>query len=370
MHTEGTGSGRALVCGAGNGGHAIAAHLALIGLDVTLYTRTKAKYHRLRELGNRIRLSGIDNRTATLANVTMDIAEAMEGQDKVLLVTTATAHDFYADLIAPYATSQDFILMCPGVGGALSFASRIHRLNPTADITVAETDTLIYACRMREPGECFVKGKKNEIIYTTWPENRHDIDSFIHATYPEFQPNPNPLMGLDDSPVLHIVTMTQNAKRIANGESFNFYLEGITPAIADYMERMDAERCQVATAMGLQPRTISKWIESAYGVSPGSLYEMIQRTPAYMNGPGQPNQWPAPDTFHHRYLLEEVPVRAVPTVEIATALGIETPLYREAVDNASRLTGIDFWRTGRTINDMGLTAEDVRSWRDLYLSRR
>jgi opine dehydrogenase len=351
-----------LVCGASNGGHAIAAEIALLGYDVTLYTRTEATYRGIRDRGNRIRLDGVDTRTAQLANVTMDIAEAMDGQDKILIVTDATAHDFYARFVAPYATDQDFILMCPGIGGALSFAHRVHELNPSASISVAETDTLIYICKMLEPGHCF-KGKKNEIIYATYAPHGDRLNAFIRDVYPEFRPSDDLLMGLDDSPVFHIVGMIKNAERIANKESFDFYLGGITPSIAGHMERMDAERCRVAAAVGLQPRTVTQWLQSAYGVAPGSLYEMIRRTPAYTKKPDDLYLWPAPHTFLHRFLLEEIPLRAVPTVEIAAALGIDTPLYREAVDEASRLTGIDFWRTGRTLEDMGLSAADVRSWR-------
>jgi opine dehydrogenase len=164
--------------------------------------------------------------------------------------------------------------------------------------------------------------------------------------------------------------MIKNANRILNQENFNFYIDGISPEYAIYMEEMDKERYAVAKAVGLEPRTVTEWLNVAYGVPKGSLYEMIQKTPPYINTPENSNRSPAPRTLYHRYLLEEIPLRAVPTVEIAKIFGIPTPKYDEMINSACELTGVDFWKTGRTLDDMGLTKQDVLDWKNTYCKRR
>ncbi|MBU1974875.1 MAG: NAD/NADP octopine/nopaline dehydrogenase family protein, partial [Nanoarchaeota archaeon] len=129
---------------------------------------------------------------------------------------------------------------------------------------------------------------------------------------------------------------------------------------------MDEERKAVAVAVGIQPRGIRGWLNQVYDVPMATLHEMVQNTPAYQNTPEIPNRSPAPKTLFNRYLLEEVPLRAVPTVEIARIFRIPTPLYEHMIDESCKLTGIDFWKTGRTLKDMGLDHSEVRGWKNRY----
>ncbi len=363
--------GRILICGAGQGGHALAGYLSLVGNEVILYTTNREKEIKFNGNANLLEITGIIEGKTRLHKVTSDLERAMADQDYIFIVTNATAHQYYAKKMAKYLSGQDIILISPGIGGAMSFAHEVRKYNPQENISVTETDTLVYACKVPEIGHSHIKSAKREILYATIPSwHQSRVSGFIEEVYPQFIDAHNPLMGLDDSPALHIVGMIKNHHRILNAEDFNFYIEGITPEIADYMWEMDQERCRVAEAMGIKPRNIADWLHLAYGVKKGGLFDMIQNTPPYKNAPENPNRSPAPKTVYHRYLLEEVPLRAVPTVSIAGILKIETPKYREMIDLASEITGIDFWKCGRTIEDMGLTVKDILNWSKEYKWRQ
>ena len=234
-----------LICGAGQGGHAIAAYSALMGNEVTLYTHTPKKAEIINEKGNKLTLSGLYNAEVQLNDVTTDLEAAVKNNENIFIVTDATAHQYYAENMAPYLTNQNIILVSPGVGGALDFTQRVKKINLDSDISVSETDTLVYACKVPEIGHSYIKTEKNSILYSTVPEDR-DIGGLIHNLYPQFQNANNTLMGLDDSPVFHIVGMLKNSDRILNQEDFNFYIDGATKEATELMEKMDNERREVA----------------------------------------------------------------------------------------------------------------------------
>lgn len=355
-----------LVCGAGQGGHAISAYLSSLGHDVTLYSTTLSKVEEIQNKNLIIEAKGKLEGKFKLKSVTNNLDEAVENNEIIFIVTDANAHKYYAKNLANKLTNQNVILVSPGVGGALEFFNKIKEYNKQQKISVSETDTLVYACKVPESGVVNIKSVKNEILYATVPESNSKFDDFIYKVYPQFKDTKNPLMGMDDSPVFHIVGMVMNAQRIQNKENFNFYIDGITKEYARYMEKMDEERCKVAEAIGIIPRPIKDWLNLAYGVQKSSLFDMIQNTPPYMNTKEMTNRSPAPKTLYHRYLIEEIPLRAVPTVQIAQMFGIAVPRYVEMVNRASELTGIDFWKVGRTVTDMGLNREQILNWNKTY----
>ena len=355
-----------LVCGAGQGGHAFSGYLSLCGYDVSLYTHTPKKANIISKNDNTIKMSGIYSENAKLEKVTNNLEDAVKDTDIILIITDAQAHKYYAEKMFSYLDNQNIILMSPGVGGALEFKKIIDQNNPFNDVYVSETDTLLYSCKTPQIGHSHVKYVKHNILYTTYPEKNDTLEMFLEKEFPQFSRVDNPLMGLDDSPVFHIVGMVLNVDRILNREDFNFYIDGITDEIGNYMEEMDNERINVAKSIGLNPRSLKEWLVDAYGVQESSLYEMIQNTPPYQNTEEVPNRSPAPKTIYHRYILEEIPLRAVPTVEIANIFGLDVPCYKEMINMSSEITGINFWKTGRTIKDMGLTDKDIESWAEYY----
>lgn len=134
------------VIGAGNGGQAIAGHLALKGYKVNLYNRTYQKLHPIIEKGG-IELEGEVEGFGKLNVITDDMEKAIKDVDIVLVVVPASAHCKIAEDMLPYLRDGQIIVLNPGrTGGALEFHN-VARKRKDLDIVIAETDTFIYACR-------------------------------------------------------------------------------------------------------------------------------------------------------------------------------------------------------------------------------
>ena len=100
-----------MVIGAGHGGKAMAAHLALMGLRVVLYNRTFDHVAALKARG------GIDLESSeggphgfgSLAGVTADLGEALQDAQIIMVVVPSSAHADVAKNVAPHLKDGQII---------------------------------------------------------------------------------------------------------------------------------------------------------------------------------------------------------------------------------------------------------------------
>ena len=134
------------VIGAGNGGKAMAAHLAIMGFQVALYNRTYDHVAMIARRGG-IELEsyeGCERGFGKVALVTDKLEEAIGFADVVMVVIPSSGHAEIARKAAPYFHDGQIVLLHPGrTGGAIEFHNEVHRSGLSADITIAETETFI-----------------------------------------------------------------------------------------------------------------------------------------------------------------------------------------------------------------------------------
>jgi opine dehydrogenase len=132
---------RYTVIGAGHGGRAMAAHLALMGRDVTLYNRTPEHIAGVRARRG-IDLESYDGGPrgfARLNCVTSDMAEAVADAQVIMVVVPSSAHADVATAAAPHLKDGQIIVLHPGrTLGALEFHKALTVAGCTADVTVSE----------------------------------------------------------------------------------------------------------------------------------------------------------------------------------------------------------------------------------------
>jgi len=87
--------------------------------------------------------------------------------------------------------------------------------------------------------------------------------------------------------MLHVANCVANAGRIESGDSYKFYAEGVTPAIARLYEAINAERVAVAAALGASVPTLADWFDRVYDVRGATLVETCQRLTYNGDGPYQ-----------------------------------------------------------------------------------
>jgi opine dehydrogenase len=161
--------------------------------------------------------------------------------------------------------------------------------------------------------------------------------------------------------IMHPAGMIGNAGWIEKSRGdFYFYREGITPAIAAWIEEVDRERLQIVDRLGLKPLRFvdifhQAGLTSEEARASGSIYRAISES--------EPNRTiKSPSTLDHRYLKEDVGYGLVPMAEIGRLTGVKTPVIDSLITLASAISRTDYRSLGLTLEKMGLTgirAEDL-----------
>ena len=342
------------VIGAGHGGKAMAAHLALMGFKVTLYNRTFDHVQALKKRGG-IELESNDAGVrgfGKLELVTSDMAEALQNAQMIMAVLPSSAHMDIAKAVAPHLRDGQIIVLHPGrTCGAIEFAKVLHDQGCTADVTISEAETFIYASRSDGPAQARIFRIKDAVPLAALPATRtQQVLDAIHPAYPQFIDGINVLhTGLNNmGAIFHPALTLLNAGWIeATHGDYQFYIDGVTPSVARVLEVLDRERVTVASSLGLRARTAMEWLQMAYNTVGEDLREAIQNQPGYYG-------IKAPSTLNHRYIFEDVPMSLVPIASLGQHYGVSV----RGMDSIVRLGCIvhrtDYWRRGRTVDKLGI----------------
>jgi opine dehydrogenase len=347
-------SGRYTVIGAGNGGKAMAAHLALMGFGVTLYNRTAEHIEAIKKRG------GIDLESyeggphgfGELIAATSNMQAALSASQVIMIVTPSSAHADIAGKAAPYLQDGQIVLLHPGrTGGAIEFTKKIRDCGCTADVIVAEAETFIYASRAEGPAQARIFRIKDAVPLAALPATRtHTVLDAVNEAYPQYIDGVNVLhTGMNNmGAIFHPALTILNAGRIESTRGdFQFYIDGVTPSVSNILEVLDRERVTVAAAIGVRARTGLEWLEMAYNSKGSNLYEAIQNQSGYYG-------IKAPNTLSHRYIFEDVPMSLVPIATLGQRYGVSVRGMDSIIRLACFIHHTDYWRRGRTPETLGI----------------
>jgi opine dehydrogenase len=350
---------RYTIIGAGNGGKAMAAHLALKGFQVTLFNRTATKVEAIKQIGG-IKLESFEGGPygfGKIKKVTSNPQEAVADADIIMVVVPSSAHRKIAQQFALYFHDSQIVILNPGrTCGAIEFRKVLFDNGCTADVTVAEAETFIYASRSEGPANARIFRIKNAVPLAALPSTRtrYVLDSLADA-YVEFIDGINVLhtslnnMGAIFHPALTLL----NAGRVeSTAGEFQFYIDGVTPSTARVLEVLDRERVTVATSIGVRARTALEWLHMAYNVQGDTIYEAIQNQTGYYG-------IKAPNTLNHRYIFEDIPMSLVPIASLAQRYGVSVRGIESIIRLACFVHGTDYWRNGRTLDKLGIQGLSV-----------
>lgn len=346
------------VIGAGNGGKAMAAHIALLGHPVALFNRTFEHISVIAERG------GIDldfpegiSGFGSLALVTSDMDAALKESSLVMVVVPSSGHREIARMAAPYLRDDHTVILHPGrTGGTIEFCEVLRQQGIKTRPLVGEAETFIFASRSEGPSHVRIFRMKDSVPLATLPANRtHEALEAVHRVYPQFIHGKNVLstglnnMGAIFHPALALLNMGWIEARQGD---FEFYVDGVTPSVAKVLEVLDRERVTVGSSLGLHTRTGLQWLEMAYNAHGQDLYQAMHNQSGYVG-------IKAPQTMNHRYITEEIPMSLVPISSLGKQFGVSTL----AIDSIIRLScfihGTDYWRRGRTVETLGIQGLSV-----------
>ncbi|MBH0231531.1 NAD/NADP-dependent octopine/nopaline dehydrogenase family protein [Halobacillus yeomjeoni] len=343
------------IIGAGNGGHAFAAYLGLKGHEVYWYDIDSDVVHALNEQGG-VYVSGKLNGFAPIKYATDHIQEVIEQADIIMVVAPANAHRVIAKNCSPHLKEKQMIVLNPGAtGGALEFYQELKNNHCTADVTIAETQSLLFACRLESPGSVSIYGIKENLPMAAFPSERTESAYRILAPiFPEWVKGENVLeVSLGNlNAMLHPAPSLCSLTKIDQKQEFLHYLDGITGSVANFIEKMDEERINIGKAYGLDLPSSKQLLREFYGVEGETIDELTRNNQAYQTIAGA-------QTVSNRYFAEDIPMGLIPMSQLAKAAGVQTPTIDSIIHIVSSILDDDFSSSSRTLESMGLENKSV-----------
>ncbi len=348
------------IIGGGNGGQSLAGHLALMGFSVRLYDIFPETVEAIRSQGG-ITVEGAVDGFGPLERVTTDMQEALEGADIVMVVAPAVAHRTIAADCAPFLVDGMIVFVHPGAtGGALEFKKVFDDHGCQHRVTIAEANSLLYACRSPKPGYASIFGIKKQLQVAAFPaSDTSRVLQLLTRAFPQMVAAKNVMETSLGNPnaMMHPAPSLLNTSLIESGRDWLYYWDGITPSVGAFVEAMDRERIALAEAFGLKLPPIVQWYRLAYEVAGDTLSEVVKQNRAYAEVKGQ-------QTLRTRYILEDVPTGLVPMVSLGRLLGVDVSRMETIVQLAQYVLGEDLTTGGRTVESLGLDGLSVAQIRN------
>ncbi|MHA1617889.1 MAG: NAD/NADP octopine/nopaline dehydrogenase family protein [Promethearchaeota archaeon] len=352
------------VIGAGNGGRAFAVYLSKCGYIVNLVYRTKKNIIRIKK-SRKIEAKGEISGIFDLNMVTNNYKRALKGTHVILYVVPASVQSTITKKIAPYLEDGQIIVLNPGrTWGAIETYNILSKYRPDLEIYIAETQTLLFTCRKLEDYGIDILRFKESVDCCFYPENLNQIvGSFLKNIFPKFNiVHDIRITSLNNmGAVIHPTVTLLNAGSILRNEDFFFYQEGISPEIARMVEKIDKERCHIIEALGLEPITLKEWAHTCYNCRSESIYEIFHEIDSYKS-------IKAPQSLNIRYITEDIPTGLVPLSSLGRHLNVSTPTINALIILANTLMKKNFWKIGRTIENIKLPLNYRRSQNFQYMT--
>ena len=354
------------VIGAGNGGHAMAAHKTLDGFEVSLFElpRFADNVRQVLDTGQ-ITIEWPNRKESVkIHQVTTDIATALKGAEIAFIVTPAFGHKTMAEVCAPHVEEGQIISLMPGSGGSLEFAQIFRAQGVDRNVLLCECCTLPYGARLAGPGHVLIHTEALILPTGVFPAKRtEEAIAKLQEVYPTTVPAANVLEAAinNPNPIVHPAATLLSATRIQySGGEFYLYREGMTPAVARVYEALERERLAILDRLGLRlhhyagldargynlgetleechDRILNTSMDAAFGA--GSIEAGVQmKGPASMQG---------------RFVTEDVPYGVVLLSTLGRLLDIPTPISDSIINLFSAINGTDYWAEGRGVDRLGL----------------
>lgn len=337
------------IIGAGNGGQAFAAYLSLKGHDIKLFDVMQDTVDKLNELGG-VDIEGNSDYTGfgKILMASTDIGKVMEGAEIVMIVLPSIYHKDIAEKMAPHLKDGQYVILNPNACfGAVEFHKVLQDCHCTANIKLASTSTLLFACRADKVGHVMVSGQKKSYSAAAFPSKDNEVFA------EEFKDILPQLIFEDDiirvsldnlNAFVHPAPTLLNTGRIEGGVDFQYYLD-FTPSQGKFVEALDKERMALAEAFGLKIRTIVDEYKELYETSGDTVYDVMRNCAGYHGIKGQ-------KSLRTRYLQEDIPYSLEAVKALGEIAGVPTPCVNAVIVIARHI--LEDLPEGRTAKNLGI----------------
>lgn len=340
------------IIGAGNGGQTTAAWLANQGYKTRIFDVMEDTVATLNELGG-VNIYGNTDFPGfgKIEFATTDMEKALEGTELILLILPENYHNSIGAKMAPYLKDGQVVVLNPASGlGAISFKKTLSDAGCTADVTLAVTNTLLFAARINKTGDVMVNGQKTELGIVAFPASRRPIVEA--AMYPVFKQHiftgniidtcmGNLNLAFHPGPTIMYTSI------IERGLPFDYYNE-MTPSQVKLILAIDKERLELCKIYKVDALDATESFARMYSYS-GDLYNMLKNADCYKGIRG-------PKSLQVRYLLEDIPYNLRSLQALARIAGVKTPVIDAVCTMGEALVG-ESMDEGYSYESLGFTED-------------
>jgi opine dehydrogenase len=357
------------VLGAGAGGAAAVAELCVHGHRVRLWNRSPETIEPFQQSGA-VRYEGVLGAgEARPELITTDLAAAVADADIALVCLPALAHEDLAEALARLDPCPRLVLNPGHTGGALHFRRVFLEVCGSVP-ELAEFSTLTYVARKYAPDTVNISGVAERVRAACLPGGE-DALAIARELYPVAVPQRDVLAPdlANVNLVLHPPGAILGAAWVeATAGNYLFYAEGVTPGVARVIAALDAERLAVARAFGheLDPLHLEM---AAIGTADRDAAGRNELGNAIRAGAANA-RIRAPDSFRHRYYLEDFGYGLVPLLAFARIAAVDVPVAAALLALAGTLLERDLEGEGLNASRLGIVGLDRMGLLELLAGTR
>jgi opine dehydrogenase len=341
------------VLGGGHGSHAAAVDLTETGHRVRFWRRDADAVAALRARRNRLTLADFrGERSVEIPVVTADLGEAVKGIELIVCPAPANAQADIARALAPHLRDGQVIFLPPGSFGSYVMAKVVRDAGNDADISFAEAGTLPYLTRKHGPDKIAITTRATRLPSGVFPRknNAHAL-AVIRKAFPSVEDAGDALSGalMNAGPIIHPPLIVMNAGAIEHFDRWDIHKEGTQPAIRRTTDRLDNERIAVRAALGYGAPHFP--LKDHYGGGEEWMYGNLAHEKLVGSGDWRERLM----LTEHRYMREDVAMGLAFLVSVADWAGVPAPTATGLLAIGSAVCADDFRRTGRTLENLGLS---------------
>jgi opine dehydrogenase len=349
------------VLGSGNGGCAVAFDCAAHGHQVTLFDFEQFPENIKAIRGNGgVYCEGELEGFQPVGYAGHEIEKVLDGADIIYAVGPAYSTRPFAEACKPYLKQGQIVIVCPSsCGGAIEFKNGAGLKLRDESIVVAETSTLPYAVRLLEPGKIRIFNKlKGGLFLAAVPAKiTNKVLEKVRDVYPAMSAAKNILQTSlqNGNPVIHPTITLMNVALIERTKGdFDFYHEGVTPAVGRLIEAVDKERIAIGKRLGVEVIP-----DPELGVMQGYMVEATYDT-GFVTSPGFAGV-KAQSRLDYRYFNEDVGYGLVFLQSLGEKVGVATPIMSAVITLVSLLMNRDYvGEARRTMETLGLSKHTAK----------
>lgn len=375
------------VIGAGAVGKTVSADCKLAGQEVRLYDAppfAEKSLFNVEETG--IEIEGTQRNlynfkrsgVAKLDMVTTDMAEAVSGAGIIVIAMPAVAHEQTFKNLIPHLEDGQVIHIFTDNFGTLLLRKLMRELNCTKKVIVGGWSSAPFGTRIETVGgftfpHCSMKYRAITLRGATLPMS--DIDDFMEtAKYlgclDSVTTGDGPVKGdtvLDIgfsniNPVIHVpatllgVSTMENWGKIFGDfdkSGYSMYAHALSPSICEVQYNFYNEEVSLADAIGVD---LERYIKDDF-FSRRSVLALEYMGRGNMHLPLDEPTTEAnvgPNSIHHRYITEDVPVGCKIYHDLGVAYDVKTPIIDSMIVLASVMVKKNYFEEGYTLEYLGI----------------